>query len=213
MGYIDLTHTFAEDMSVFPGGEKVSVREIAYVGTDGYHETRLSFTSHTGTHVDAPAHVFPDGITLDRLDPSSFFGTAAVIDCTDIGPGGVIPLSAVERQSGEIRGADFLLFHTGRERYWGTDRFCENMPVISREVAEYVALHTAKGIGVDVISVDPIDSEDMPNHHIILAEGRLIIENLKNLALLGSGVCRLYVFPFKYIDSDGSPARVIAETE
>jgi kynurenine formamidase len=199
-------------MSVFPGGEKASVRECACVEADGYHETRLSFTSHTGTHVDAPAHVFPDGLTLDRMDPSLFFGTAAVIDCTDIGPGGVIPLSAIDRQSGATRGADFLLFYTGREKDWGTDGFCETMPVISREVAEYVALHAARGVGVDVMSVDPLDSNDMPNHKIMLAKGRLIIENLKNLALLGPGVCKLYVFPFKYLDSDGGPARVIAET-
>ncbi len=45
-------------------------------------ETGLNLVSHTGTHIDAPAHMIKDGLTLDRLPISHFTGRAVKIDLT-----------------------------------------------------------------------------------------------------------------------------------
>ena len=85
MKIIDLTHTITNNMTVFPGGLQPDNKVISTVDKDGWMETRLHMDSHNGTHMDAPAHIFQDGTTLDKIDVINFIGNAALIDCTSIG--------------------------------------------------------------------------------------------------------------------------------
>lgn len=57
---------------------------------DGFKETRLSMFSHTGTHMDPPAHLFEGRTSLDAFDPEQFnwgtekyFGDYSCIDWED----------------------------------------------------------------------------------------------------------------------------------
>ena len=58
MRVIDLTHTIREDMPVFPGTENVRLIPVNTYEKDGFKETLLEISTHTGTHMDPPAHVF-----------------------------------------------------------------------------------------------------------------------------------------------------------
>ena len=87
MKIIDLTHTIAEGMLVYPGTEAPSLKQASYYEKDGFKETLMTMYSHTGTHMDAPAHLFAHRTTLDAFDASQFVGKALVIDCTDLGEG------------------------------------------------------------------------------------------------------------------------------
>ena len=44
-----------------------------------------------------------------------------------------------------------------------------------------------KGVGLDAISVDPVESHDLPVHRILLGSGMVIVENLANLDSLPDG--------------------------
>jgi kynurenine formamidase len=70
--------------------------------------------------------------------------------------------------------------------------------------------YNLKGIGIDAISVDSIDSKKMENHQAILANEIFIIENLTNLCKLTSEYFLFTCFPIKFQNSDGSPIRAIA---
>jgi kynurenine formamidase len=61
----DLTHFVETGMPTYPGDPSVAVTPHATHATDGYRVSAVSVGSHTGTHVDAPAHTDPDGRTLD----------------------------------------------------------------------------------------------------------------------------------------------------
>ena len=58
MKIIDLTHLIHETMPVYPNAFAPSFQQIATVKQDGFQETKISITSHTGTHMDAPRHLF-----------------------------------------------------------------------------------------------------------------------------------------------------------
>ena len=76
----DLTQLAYDDMSLFPETPPPSFTPIATVEQEGWHETMLHLTSHTGTHMDAPAHMIAGGATLDTMDVSRFMGRALVLD-------------------------------------------------------------------------------------------------------------------------------------
>lgn len=61
MKVIDLTHTIQEEMPVFPGTEPPALMQAASCEEDGFREILLKLTTHTGTHMDSPAHIFRMG--------------------------------------------------------------------------------------------------------------------------------------------------------
>ena len=73
---IDLTHTISPETFVYPGTPRPAFSSTRTLTHDGARETLLQMGSHTGTHMDAPRHILPDGCGLDQLPPSQFCGRA-----------------------------------------------------------------------------------------------------------------------------------------
>ena len=67
MKVIDLTHTIREDMPVYPGTETPGLSPASSYEKDGFKETLLHMYSHTGTHMDPPAHLYEGRTTLDQF--------------------------------------------------------------------------------------------------------------------------------------------------
>ena len=97
MNIIDLTHTISPDMPVYPGTEPPALEPANSYERDGFKETRLSMYSHTGTHMDPPAHLFAGRTRLDELDASQFVGSAVVIDCSDLAEGGRMTMAHIDK--------------------------------------------------------------------------------------------------------------------
>ena len=87
MRVIDLTHTINETMPVYPGTEPPKLIPANSYEENGFKETLLQFYSHTGTHVDPPAHLFAGRTTLDQFPIEQFTGKALVIDCRGLREG------------------------------------------------------------------------------------------------------------------------------
>ena len=210
MKVIDLTHTIKSDMPVFPGTGQPKLYPASSFEEDGFRETLLTMYSHTGTHMDAPAHVRKDGITLDKLPADKFVGKALVIDCSDLSEGDKIDISYINKYKDIINEAEFVLFKTNWDKYWDTDKYFGKFPVINDEVVDYLINSNKKGIGLDVISIEDIDSHDLPVHHKVLKNNLVIIENLCNLDQIGNDLFTLCALPLKFIDSDGASIRAVA---
>lgn len=211
MKIIDLTHIISEDMPVYPGTEPPRLMEANTYEKDGFKETLLHMYSHTGTHMDAPAHLFSECKSLDKLPIEQYVGKAIVIDCTDIKAGEMIALDHLAQAGSKLDMAEFLLFNTGWSKKWGTPEYFGEFPVISYEVADWIIEKKIKGIGVDVISIDPMAEEHLPRHQCILkTNNTVIVENLTNLEKIGTDICTVCFLPLKTIDADGSPIRAIA---
>ncbi len=212
MRVIDLTQTISEKMPVYPGTEQPKLKQTNTIEKDGFKETLLSMYSHTGTHMDAPAHIFPGAPTLDALPAEAFAGRAVVVDCTDAGEGGRITMRHVDAVREAADRAEFLLFHTGWSRLWNHPRYFGAYPAFDEDVIRYCAAGK-KGIGVDAISIDPVDSFELPMHRIILGAGLVIIENLTGLEALSGKEFHFAALPLKYENADGAPVRAAAFME
>lgn len=210
MHLVDLTHLIEPAMPVYPGTAAPVLSPANTIEEHGFRETILTMTSHTGTHMDAPAHLFPEGATLDARSAEQLGGSAYVLDCTSFGEGETIPLSHLLAHEADLRGAEFLLLATGWDKFWHEERYFGAYPALSEEAAAFAATLSLKGIGMDTISVDPMNAPSLPNHRLLLKEGTVIIENLKGLVPLAGQHITFYPLPLNYANADGAPIRAIA---
>ncbi len=197
-------------MTVYPGSEKPVLKKVATIEEEGYNELSLTCFTHTGTHIDASAHIFKKGKTLDKFDIHTFFGKALVINCTKLA---TIGKTYIESYIMKKEIPRFLLFYTGWDQLWATERYFEDYPVLSKEASRFLAKLPLNGIGIDAPSYDPLNSRDLPNHTILLKSGFILIENLCKLNLIPSEEILFSCFPMKINQSDGSPARAVAIIE
>lgn len=210
MKIIDLTHTITGDMPVFPGTPQPQLSTVASYGPDGYHESLIHMFSHVGTHVDPPAHIFENGLTLDALPLTQFIGQAIVIDCRQIKSGGPITMKEVERSGEDVKYADFLLFNTGWGKFWGSKEYFGDYPCIDDDVLNFILARNYKGIGFDVLGIDPISDFNLHRHKQLLKHNILIVENLTNLDQCCGGLFNFSCFPLKIKNADGAPTRAVA---
>ncbi|MBI4130701.1 cyclase family protein [Candidatus Roizmanbacteria bacterium] len=78
MKIIDLSQPLYDKMPVYPGDPEVSIQEIHNLKKEGWNLRLLTFTTHIGTHVNAPYHMAKSGKTLDDLPLERFFGKAVL---------------------------------------------------------------------------------------------------------------------------------------
>jgi arylformamidase len=155
---------------------------------------------HTATHCDAPFHFDEAGATIEQLPLDLFVGPAWVVDVRG---------HANWRQ--QVAGLDFtntprVLFHT--DGWPDTARFPDAIPVMEPELPDWLADRGVRLIGVDLPSVDPLDSKTLDNHHALGRRGITIVEGLW-LADLPAGRYELIALPLKIVGADGSPLRAV----
>lgn len=213
MRIIDLTHTITQDMPVYPGTLPPRLQAANTIEKDGFKETLLSMYSHTGTHIDAPAHLFADKTTLDAFPAAQFTGAALVIDCRALGEGETITMAQLAPYGDKVQRADFLLFCLGWDKKWNTPAYFGDYPCIDDAVLGLILTGDYKGIGFDVIGLDPIGAP-LTRHSALLSQKEIInIENLCNLDQCGEDLFQFACLPLKFENADGAPARAIAWVE
>jgi kynurenine formamidase len=115
---IDLTQPLDLKLPVYPGDPPFSCRQSHTVSRDGYSVHALSYSSHVGTHVDAPSHFFADGATIDQLPLNTFILPGLVLDVSHKKARECIAWETVEPMADRIRPGIAVLFRTGWSRYW-----------------------------------------------------------------------------------------------
>ncbi len=208
---IDLTHTTTTDMSLFPGTVMPEIEEIATIENNSFSEHLVAITTHTGTHIDAPAHILPRGKALYEYEVSEFTGKGICIDCT-----GVQKITPdILRDSLTVNSImpEFILLYTGWAGKWNTENYLKKHPELTSEAARFISANPVKGVGIDTLSIETIHSRKWPVHNILFNSNLLIIENLKNLEKLVNQQFTLMCFPLKINCKDAAPARVIAIKE
>ncbi len=211
MQVIDLSHVLETGMPVFPGSPEARVERIAAFEKDGYNETRLVITSHTGTHIDCGLHFIPSGFDAANADTARFFGRGMVIDCRNVGSR---PISSnfLSDFSDKIRKADFVLLHTAWDQHWGKDAYFSGYPFPEPEAAAFLASFQLRGVGIDAISLDAPDSDEYRVHRTLLSAGIVLIENLTCLEKIPESGFYFSCLPLRIRSGDGSPVRAVAIT-
>ena len=205
---VDLSHPIETGMQTYPGDPAVEVRPHATHDPDGFHVDAVRCGSHTGTHVDAPAHTEPDGHTLDAYPIDRFVFDAVVVDCRDLGAREPIPPSRVPDAD-----ADLVAFRTGWDDYWGTEAYLDH-PYLSPAAAD-ACVDRNLAVAVDALNPDPTPTPDAGDdepagfriHHALLGNDLLILENLTNLGGVPERF-ELRAYPLA-LASDGAPVRAV----
>lgn len=209
MKIIDLSHPFESGMPVFPGALEVSIEELSNVQDQGYHVKKIVFNSHTGTHIDSPFHMKAEGKALNELPVEQFFGKAFLLPL-DKPKGYRIEKEDLMVHVSALKEADFVVFYTGWQKYWGTEEYTDGFPCLSAEAVSWLTTFSLKGIGLDTISVDPMDASFYVVHHTLFDNNMVIVENLTNLDKLDSGFFFFSALPLNITGGDGCPVRAVA---
>jgi len=209
MNIIDLSGTIYEGMSVYPGDPGVTLKKLADFPADGCQVTELKMGSHTGTHVDAPAHFLPNGKSLSEMPLAPYVGEAVCVKASlrlDLSRP-VIFLSSEERNL--IRRHDRVIISTGWEKNAGSDAYFQDFPVFSSELLEDLLALEILLIGVDLPSVEDMTSAESA-HAKLLSQEIVIVEGLINLTSLQERRFFLSAAPLRILAGDGSPVRAYA---
>ena len=211
---IDLTHPIEHGSLGYPGDPAAEIAPLGSISSVGYNTTRISLSSHHGTHLDAPFHFFDEGKTLDQLPLEWFYGPARVVDLapsTALEPGTEITRAMLEPFAEAFQPGARVLLRTGWDQRFGTPEFYEEHPSLALDAARWIASRRIRLLGVDMPSpsLDPIQV-----HRVFLAEGSeiVLVEALANLHMLPGQVI-FCAFPLKIIGGDGSPVRAVAIVE
>lgn len=209
MKITDLTQIISPNMPVFPGDEKPFLKRKAILEKDGFREMEISLSTHTGTHIDAPAHILENGPFLDNMNVGHFIGKAVIIDFSKMDET-LIETDFLKSHEERIKTVDFVVIKTGWSRYWGEESYYSGFPSLSEEAAEWLAEFNLKGVGIDAISIDDIESTTLRVHKKLLSKNIIIIENMTNLDSVCEDEFLLSVMPLKVENADGSPVRAVS---
>lgn len=164
--------------------------------------SRLEMSAHTGTHVDAPLHFFPNGRSLDTMPLSATVGPARVIEIHD-----PERIAADALAPHDIRQGERLLFKTRNSANdWSREAFRKDFVYLSTDAAEFLAECKVATVGIDYLSVAGYRKNESAVHRALLGAGIWIIEGLY-LGEAEPGVYELICLPLRIADSDGAPAR------
>jgi len=201
MKYIDLSHPISNEMSTYPSDPDISIVREKEIHLDRTLLHRFTMGTHTGTHLDAPAHIISGGKTLDDFPLSSFTGKTVKVDLNSIRE-----LDKVdEKVDGIIFDSSWYRRFKEPEIYFGSDR-----PEIPIHLVKKVIEMGVKYFGCDLPSVDVSGSEDKPIHNALLGANIIVYESLTNLNQLPLLTpFEFFGFPLPFVGLDGSPVRAI----
>ncbi|GAA2041302.1 cyclase family protein [Yaniella flava] len=212
MTLLDLSHPLRTGMPVYPCDPQVSTTAALKLEDDGAAVTHLQFGTHSGTHLDAPAHTVPHGRTVDQLDLERLVGAAYVLQVRTEHTAGiaaqVIRHEDVDPLPEELPG--IVCIATGWDQYF-YEELREQHPFIAPELAHELWQRGARVLGVDTLSPDPTSDEahQVPVHDFWLGNDGVIVENLRRLTVLPQQVW-MSVLPLNVEGLDGSPVRAVA---
>lgn len=198
---IDISIPLEESTTVYPGNPKVEFEKE--FGKTSVH-TKISLGSHTGTHLDAPGHVFENGISIDQMDLGKFYGECEVLDMTHASI--KITKNDIIESEVDIENKRVLFKTSNSQR--GFDEFYGDYVYLDGDAAEYLASKNVVLVGIDYLSIKQRGSDDNRPHTALLEKNIPILETI-NLDGVNQGTYTLSALPLNFKGIDGSPTRAV----
>ncbi len=197
----DISQTLRPGLPVWPGDTKFGIeRTWDMAAGSPVNVSRITMSTHSGTHGDAPLHYGNDAPDIASVELDPYIGECLVVDARGIsGAIGVGDLPAIES-------ADRVLFRTFET--FPHDGWREDFTAISSAAIRWLAAQGVKLIGTDAPSVDPQDSKSIDAHKAVLDEDMRILEGLV-LDGVPAGRYELIALPLKIAGGDAGLCRAI----
>ncbi|MBC7317618.1 MAG: cyclase family protein, partial [Chloroflexi bacterium] len=165
---------------------------------DAFTLSRLTLGTHTGTHLDAPRHVWVGGKGVDELPLEVCVGRATVVDVSSCPDHLEVACLAGKVPAGCRR----LLLKTQ------SGDTTESPKVLTPEAAAWITAQGMLLVGTDQASLDPPEGSIGAAHRLLLGAGVILVENLA-LEGIAPGEYDLICLPLKLRHGDGAPVRAI----
>lgn len=216
---VDLSHVIEFGMPRafgFPDIEKTWLHRI----DSGSHVNveRVTTVLHAGTHVDAPAHFFLDGASVDQIAADALIGPAVVLDMrSKKGHAGMSKEDIIrwEAETGvTIQKGDAVIFWTDHSKTWHLNEddpeFLKTWPYIEEEAAVYLKDKGIRFFGTEAGDIDDINKPLGPSHNVFLGNNIYVVEDLCNIDKIGANRCQIIAAPLNIKNGTGSQLRVLA---
>lgn len=213
---VDLSHVIEAGMTTYPGlpGPKITdhlsreaSRQTYAPGTE-FNIGRIDMVANTGTYLDTPFHRYAQGYDLADLPLDSVAGVPGV--CLHVDDQEVTP----EHVSG-IEGAQkAVLFHTGWDQHWGTERYgLPDHPFVGEAAVDSLVAAGVSLVGIDSVNIDDTRGNTRPAHTKLLGAGIPVVEHLTGLERLVGVDFRFYAVPAPVRGLGTFPVRAFAAVE
>ena len=198
----DITPAVSASTPVWPGDTPFSATATWEIGNGcPVKVSRITMSTHTGAHCDAPSHYDPAGAAIDAVALETYVGKCRVIDCIGIqrvGP---------EHVKAALHGIPpRVLLRTYAKA--PTDRWDSGFASVAAPTVALLAEHGVHLIGIDTPSLDPQESKTMDAHHAVRTHGMAILEGIV-LDNVPAGDYELIALPLKLAGMDASPVRAV----
>lgn len=197
---IDISRKITENTYVYPD-DPIFKKEII---CDNPQVSLFHIGSHTGTHIDSPAHFFKSMETVADINLNKICGKAKVIEIKNKN---IIEKSDLTKYN--IEKGDIILFKTSNSYNFDGENPLSEYVSLSYECALYLVEKQINVVGIDYISIEAENSINFDVHKILLKNNIYIIETL-DLKNIDEGEYKFYCLPLN-INSDGCPVRCILE--
>lgn len=203
MKIIDISWPISQATTGYKDKSIVKFETRKTIDKDGVRETTIQLDSHTGTHVDAPAHFLRDGKTIDQVSLDLLVGSAKVIDCVTVSE--KITFEFLQEQA--IEEGDIILFKTINSQTAANDKFTPHFIYLDISGAEYLSKKRIKAVGIDYLGIER-DQKGHLTHLELMKHNITIIEGLR-LEPVKPGKYTLICLPLAVIGLEASPARAV----
>ncbi|MDQ0352862.1 arylformamidase [Alkalibacillus filiformis] len=203
---IDISRTLNQNTPTWPGDTPFSY-ELSWskAETGSVNVGQFTTSCHTATHIDAPYHFNDSGLTVDQLPLDLYVGDVLVVDVSTKGR-----ISPDELKLVDLSNVRRVILKTSAWK--DPSYFPTEIPILEPSLGQFFRENGVELIGVDLPSVDPLESKTLDAHHAFEANNIHILEGL-NLEEVEAGEYRLTALPLKVEGADGSPVRAILETK
>ena len=200
--WIDISQPLTNDLAFFPGDSPFRY-SLSYTKeeTGSVNIGEMQASLHNGTHIDAPFHYDSNGKTVDTLPLDLAIGKSIVLDVSDVE---VVTDHVLAKH--DIRGITRVLLKTSLPN--NPKVFPKTMPLLDPSVAAYLGEQGVQLLGVDLPSVDAVDSKELATHHALYQNNIYILENIM-LDHVETGLYEMIALPLRIIGADASPVRVV----
>ncbi len=199
----DITQVLRPGLPVWPGDTPYSA-ERTWTLEPGcpVNVSRVTMSTHTGTHADAPLHYDAAGVGAQGLDLAPYLGPCRVIDARGARDR-IKPEDVAYALNGVPPRVLFRTFEAFPNETWRSD-----FTAVSAELVDVLADLGVVLIGSDAPSMDPETAKVLDAHLAIRRRGLAILEGLV-LDAVPPGDYELIALPLPFQDLDASPVRAV----
>jgi arylformamidase len=207
----DISRTLSNDFAEWPGDEPFHYRLMRQIAKgQTVNLGAITMSVHNGTHADARSHFDPRGESIDKAPLDIYLGRVAVVDLSQAFSRAkekhLITPEDLKPHAEDIAATSRLLIKT--DRWSDSTIFPNQIPVIAADVPAWLQKNGVKLLGLDLPSMDEIDSKSLQNHQALARAGIAIVESL-DLSEVAAGIYNLAALPLKIAGGDGAPVRAI----